>query len=133
MRNTTTRLAIQIDHLPPYDFSWDDYTPQKKRSDLTVDDVFPNVEDGRMLFERATQYTMRVLVEDFPALSGLKKFVAKVDQGSAVHTSTIVPMKLLFKDEKYTDDNIQILQEYSTECNLVGNPQVYTLHVNSST
>ena len=46
------------------------------------------------------------------------------DRSSVVHKSRVVPMKLLFKDEKYTDENIQILQEYSRECNLTGSSQV---------
>ena len=82
---------------------------------------------GYCLHERATQYTMRIMVEEFPTFKNLSKFVASLDQSSAVHNSTIVPMKLLFKDEKYTDDNIQILQEYITECNLAGNPQVCSI------
>ena len=94
------------------------------RNDLTLDEIFPNVEDGRVLFERAVQYTAQVLVEEFPTFSNLRQFVVSPDRSSAVHKSTVIPMKLLFKDEKYTDDNIQILQEYSRECNLTGSPQV---------
>ena len=84
------------------------------RNKLTLDDIFPNVEDGRILFERAVQYTAQILVEEFPTFS----------DPFAVHKSIVVPMKVLFKDEKYTDENIQILQEYSRECNLTGSPQV---------
>ena len=124
MCNTTTRLAIGIDHLPPYDFSWEDCTLQKMRNDLTLDEIFPNVDDGRVLFERAVQYTAQVLVEEFPTFSNLRQFVVSPDRSSAVHKSRVIPMKLLFKDEKYTDDNIQILQQYSRECNLTGSPQV---------
>ena len=94
------------------------------RNDLTLDEIFPNVEDGRVLFERAVQYTAQVLVEEFPTFSNLRQFVVSPDRSSAVHKSTVIPMKLLFKDEKYTDDNIQILQECSRECNLTGSPQV---------
>ena len=96
------------------------------RNDLTLDEIFPNVEDGRVLFERAVQYTAQVLVEEFPTFSDLRQFVVSPDRSSAVHKSTVIPMKLLFKDEKYTDDNIQILQEYSRECNLTGSPQVWS-------
>ena len=79
MCNATTRLAIGIDHLPPYDFSWEDSTPQKMRNDLTLDEIFPNVEDGRVLFERAVQYTAQVLVEEFPTFSDLRQFVVSPD------------------------------------------------------
>ena len=124
MCNTTTRLAIGIDHLPSYDFSWEDCTPQKMRNDLTLDEIFPIVDDGRVLFERAVQYTAQVLVKEFPTFSNLRQFVVSPDRSSAMHKSRVIPMKLLFKDEKYTDDNIQILQQYSRECNLTGSPQV---------
>ena len=64
------------------------------------------------------------LVEEFPTFSNLRQFVATPDRSSAVHKFIVVPMKLLFKDEKYTDEYIKILQEYSRECNLTGSPQV---------
>ena len=70
MCNATTRLAIEIDHLPPYDFSWEDCTPQKMRDNLTLDVIFPNVEDGRILFERAVQHTAQILVEELQAVCG---------------------------------------------------------------
>ena len=38
------------------------------RNNLTLDDIFPNVEDGRILFERAVQYTAQILVEEFQAV-----------------------------------------------------------------
>ena len=57
MCNVTTWLAIEIDVLPPYNFSWEDCTPQKMRNNLTLDDILPNVEDGRILIQRAVQYT----------------------------------------------------------------------------
>ena len=123
MHNTTTRLAVAINNLPPFDFSWEDATPQKSRGRLEIDEVYPNVEDGRHLFQRATQYVARVLVEEFPCFRDLRRFVAALSSTTA-HKSTIVPMSLLFKDEKYIDDNIQILQEYMRECGLNGSPQV---------
>ena len=81
------------------------------------------MEDGRQLFERAVQYVTQVLVEEFPNLADLKQFVA-MPSSTPAHKSTIVPMSLLFNDEKYIDENIQILQGYMRECSLNGNPQV---------
>ena len=123
MYNTTTRLAISIDNLPPFNFSWADTTPQKSRGSLEIDEIYPNLEDGRQLFERAVQFVTQVLVEEFPNLADLKQFVA-MPRSTPAHKSTIVPMSLLFKDEKYVDENIQILQEYMRECSLNGNSQV---------
>ena len=62
--NTMTRLAI-IDNLPPFTFSWTDTTPQKSRGNLGIDEIYPNMIDGRQLFERAVQYVTQVLVEEF--------------------------------------------------------------------
>ena len=94
------------------------------RNNLTLDDILPNVEDGRILIQRAVQYTTQILVEEFPTFINLRHFVAIPDRSSSVYKSRIVPMKLLFRDEKYTNENIQILQQYSRECNLTGSPQV---------
>ena len=66
----------------------------------------------------------QILVEEFPTFSNLRHFVAIPDRSSSVYKSRIVPMKLLFRDEKYTNENIQILQQFSRECNLTGSPQV---------
>ena len=57
MLNVTTRLAVSIRNIPPWDFDWDDTTPQKLRRDLTVDDLLLNEEDGQALFDRAVVYT----------------------------------------------------------------------------
>ena len=82
------------------------------------------MEDGRQLFERAVQFVTQVLVEEFFSnLADLKQFVA-MPSSTPAHKPIIVPMSLLFKDEKYIDENIQILQEYTRECSLNGNPQV---------
>ena len=69
------------------------------------------------------QYVTEVLVEEFPDLADLKQFLA-MPSSTSVRKSTIIPMSLLFKDEKYIDDDIQILQEYIRECSLSGNSQV---------
>lgn len=42
MLNVTTRLAVSIRNIPPWDFDWIDTTPQKHWRDLTVDDLLPS-------------------------------------------------------------------------------------------
>jgi len=71
MLNTTTRLAIGVNHLPPWEFDWDDTCPQKSRQSITLSELLPNAEDGRQLYNRAVAYTMRLLVEAFPSLDKL--------------------------------------------------------------
>lgn len=41
-----------------------------------------------------------------------------------MNPSVVVPMKILFHDEKYTGENIQILQKLAKEAKITGNPQV---------
>ena len=131
MLNTTTWLAIGINNLPPWEFDWSDNRPQKSRHTLTLSEVLPNAEDGQQLYDRAVAYTMKLLVESFPSLEKLKPLIS-TGNSTSVKKSVVVPMKILFKDEKYIDDNIQILQQYIEDGNLSGNAQasqcLFTLH-----
>ena len=49
-----------------------------------------------------------------------------VDSNSNVRVSPslVVPMKILFHNEKYTSENIQILQKLAKEAKITGNPRV---------
>ena len=123
MLNTTTRLAILIQNLPTWEFSWDDTAPQKSRQSVTLEELLPNGEDGQQLIDRAVAYTMTLLVEAFPSLADLKQFVPLTNT-SEVEKSTVLAMKVLFRDEIYTAENIQILLQYVKDCNLSGNSQV---------
>ena len=123
MLNVTTRLAVSIRNLPPWEFSWNDSAPQKHRHDLTVDDLLPSKDDGQALFERAVLYIMQLIVETFPSLASLKKFLSSPEVPRP-EKSIVVPQKVLFRDEKYTDENIQILRQYIHDCKFTGNPQV---------
>lgn len=46
----------------------------------------------------------------------------------SVNPSVMVPMKNLFHDEKYTGENIQILQRLAKEARITGNPQEQLHH-----
>ena len=67
-------------------------------------------------------------MEAFPSLDKLKPFIFIRDSAAPVTKSVVVPMKVLFRDEKYTDENIQILQQYIRDCNLSGIAQVCLLN-----
>ena len=122
MTNVTTRIAVQITNLPPFEFRWDDSTPQKPRSSLVLDDVLPSLSDGSQLFERAMKYVMEFLLRHFPSLKGLKHVAHQ--ESKPQEKSTIIPMAVLQRDEKYTEETIKILHDYMNECNLKGDPQV---------
>ena len=124
MMNVTTRIAIAITNLPPFEFNWVDSGPQKPRSCLTVDDLMPSSADGKKLFDRACKYVSTFLVEQFDSLKDLQKFLPHNTATGRTNKSVVVPMKMLERDEKYTDEIIKILQDYRTECSFKGEAQV---------
>lgn len=104
MENTTTRLAVQIQNHPPFPFSWDDSTPQKSRSELKEEDILPNEDDGHHLHQQMMNVMMEFPVKELKSLSDHQFLPSK--QCPPAHKSVVMPMKLLFWDEKYTDENI---------------------------
>ena len=124
MTNLTSRLAIKICYLPNYDFNWSDTTPQMTRSSLTIDHFLPSESDSSILKERAVHYMMNFLVESFPCLSDLKKFVPTPEPIHKVVPSEVMPMKILFKDEKFKSETIEILTQLLIDAGLSGDQQV---------
>ena len=104
MTNLTSRLAINIRYLPDFEFSWSDSTPQRPRSSLTIDDFLPSEIDAAILQERSVCYMMRFLVEMFSDLKHLSDVIPPMESLHPVVKSEVVPMKILFKDEKYKSD-----------------------------
>ena len=109
--NVTSRLALRIRHLPPFEFDWSDTTPQCSRDTLTIEDFLPNEEDARIVKQCATQYIMGFLVESFTSLSDLAKFVPTPQHLHTTTKSEVVPMKMHFYDEKYKSETIKILSK----------------------
>lgn len=124
MTNLTSRLAINIRHLPDFEFNWSDCTPQRSRSSLTVDDFLPSEIDAAILKERAVLYIMNFLVSTFPSLKSLAKLIPPVSPPHPVAKSEIVPMKVLFKDEKYKSVTIEILEQLLIDAGLSGHEGV---------
>lgn len=125
MLNATARLAIAIQNFPDFEFSWSDSQPQRSRASLSVNDFLPNESDGIILQERATAYVMEFLVTQFSSLAGLKKLLPPKQQVHPVQKSHVIPMKLLFKDEKQKSETIDILSQLFSDGNLKGTNQVY--------
>ncbi len=125
MTNLTSRLAIKIRYLPDFDFDWSDTTPQRTRSSLTIDHFLPSESDSSILRERAVHYIMTFLVENFPDLKHLLKFIPTPEPLHPVLPSEVVPMKILFKDEKYKSETIEILSQLLTDARLSGDQQVW--------
>ena len=129
MLNVTARLAVKIDNLPDWDVDWDDMTPQCPRSCLTCDHFLPSTGDADALHRAAVQYIMEFLVEEFDSLHPLKPFVPCRQSPHPVKSPTVAPMPILFRDEKYTAETVEIIRTLMTDGELSGNSQVhnYTL------
>ena len=67
---------------------------------------------------------MGFLVSAFQSLSDLKEFVPSREVVHPVEKSVVVPMKILFKDEKYKSETIEILQQLMADADLKGYHQV---------
>ena len=123
MMNVTSRVAVQIKYLPQGVINWSDTQPQKK-SELAVHDVVPSESDGLMMFNRAVDYVMRFMASHFKALSKFATQVPQLKSPHVVSQSIVAPMKILHKDEKYTEANVEILEQIMSNAQLKGDPQV---------
>ena len=110
MNNVTSRLSVRIKHLPEGQVDWSDTKPQRSLNDLTIDDLIPSEDDGCALHHRAVAYVMRILVIFFKSLSSLQNLVDKPHCPHPPSISEVVPMKILAKDEKYQQANLEILE-----------------------
>ena len=72
---------------------------------------------------------MKFLDENFQALKDLKNVSLQHSNSSPPKKSTVIPMPVLLRDEKYIDEAIQILHDYKRECNLTGDPEVNYVNV----
>ena len=110
MLNIISRLAVRIRHIPDWDFDWADTRPQMNRDLLTISDFLSSEADAAELKKRAVSYIMNFLVQEFPALSDLKKLLPGKPE-TVMAKSEVVPMEVLFKDEKYIAETIDILSQ----------------------
>lgn len=122
MENTTTRLAVRIQTHPPYQVDWSSKTPQKSRCHLQESDILPSDHDAEHLNTYMLSFVMSFIVKKLKSLSDLDQFLPT--ESFHAQKSEVVPLKLLFRDEKLTDENIHILREYAKEAKLDGSPQI---------
>lgn len=131
MLNVTARLAVQIAKLPDWDIDWDDITPQRPRSSLTCDHFMPSKDDADALGAAAVQYMMEFLVEEFECLRDLKEFVPSRKSSNPIKSPNVAPMCILFRDEKYTAETVEIIRELMADAKLSGNSQVLHSIINT--
>ena len=114
---------MKIKSIPSGSVNWSDKTQQGSRSSLKAEDITPNEEDGEVISKRATAYIMRFLVGNFKALKHLEKLVPEQHSPHSVSKSQVAPMKILDVDEKYTQGNLNILDQLK-DVELSGDHQV---------
>lgn len=74
--------------------------------------------------KRATTYIIRFMVGTFKALKHLENLVPKQHSPHPVSKSQVAPMKILDVDEKYTQGNLDILDQLKKDTELCGDHQV---------
>ena len=124
MLNVTARLAVRIANLPNWKVDWDDNRPQQSRSSLSIDDFLLSVSDADTLNQAAIQYTMEFLVEEFKLLHSLKPLVPSLQTQHPAKVPCVAPMSILFRDEKYKAETIEIIRQLMDDAKLSGNSQV---------
>lgn len=121
----TARLAVEIKNLPDWEVNWDDATPQCDPESLTISDLLPNEVDGTCLQKRAVHHIMNILAEEFPSLADIQPFLPPSHVPyNGICKSKVVPMKILFKDEKYKSETTEILSRLVEDAQLSGKPEV---------
>lgn len=114
MLNVTARLALKIEIFQ----TGDDAMPQRSRSSLTFSPVL------KMPNETAIQFTMEFLVQEFKCLKSISPHVPPRQSPHPVKTPTVAPMPILFRDEKYKAETIEIIGQLMDDAKLSGNSQV---------
>jgi len=120
MLNATSRLAVRIQHSPDWEVDWEDTKPKKSRRELKLHDILPSEADGEEFHRRAVHFVMQLFVTEFDS----RKRVSPEKQAFPPTRTDVARMRILFRDEKYTSENVEILKETAKDANLHGNPQV---------
>ena len=120
MLNMTSRLAIKLENTPDWNVDWLDNNPQLPRSKLNHTHFLPNEDDVRCLEQYAVQYMVEFLVENFKSLQHLSHLVPAQYSPHPVQKSSVIPMKILFRNEKYTAETIEIILQLLDDTNLSG-------------
>ena len=67
---------------------------------------------------------MELLVTEFSSLTDLKHHVPSQQPFHPVQKTQVVPMSVLFKDELYKSETVEILTQYIADAQLSGDHQV---------
>ena len=117
---------MNIRYTPDDQFDWSDDKPQRSMDSLTVADFMLSKSDAEEMSTRATRYMMGSLVANFSTFSDLKEFVPDETPLHPVVKTEVIPMKILFRDEKYISENDRDTKLLEN-AKLCGDPQVNTI------
>ena len=67
---------------------------------------------------------MQLLVTEFDSLSNLSRYVPPEKPLFPDTKTNVVPMRLLFRDEKYTSESVEILKKTAKGAGVQGSPHV---------
>lgn len=124
MLNATARLAVRIQNLPPWDLNWADTQPQRSRATLTINDILPNEEGATAVRDHAVLYLVQFLTQEFKSLRDMAPLDPTQKPPHPIQKMQVAPMKVVFKDEKYKADTIDILDQLREDAGLTGAPEV---------
>ena len=123
MLNITSRIACRVRYLPNWEFDWSDTAPQRNRDSLGAVD-FMMSEDDASHYRASYPVHDEVLGAGIQYFSDLKRFLPDETPLHPVTKSEVVPMKVLFRDEKYVSETIEILMDLAKNAKLTGHYQV---------
>ena len=118
MLNLMSRLAIEIRNIPD-GVDWLDETPQGSRSQLTLLTFYLGLM-MHVLQKRVLVFLQQFLVSEFDDLHDLQPFAPPAHHMAPVQKTEVVPMRILFKDERYVAENIAILGDLVKDACLTG-------------
>ena len=84
----------------------------------------PSEVDGEEFYRRAVHFVMQLLVTEFDSLSNLSRYVPPEKPLFPDTKTNVVPMRLLFRAEKYTSESVEILKETAKGAGVQGSPHV---------
>ena len=76
MLNVTSRLAVKIKHVPE-NIAWQDTSCQKSRSSLSLSDMLPGPEEGKIFCDHGVLTVMELLVSELKSREGIKQLVPR--------------------------------------------------------
>ena len=99
-------------------------SPQGSRSQLTVAGILSDADDSMVLTKQALVFLQHFITSQFDDVHDLQPFLPGTHTPESVEKTEVVPMRLVFRDEKYVTENVAILRDLARDANLTGHHHV---------